>query len=151
MDGELVKSPPPRPDTTYSEQFRAAFPYYLAIGMTEEQYWDRDPQLAKYYRRAEEMRNEKRNQELWMQGMYIYEALCDVAPILHSFAKKGTKPHPYAEAPYPLNGKDKERNEEAKAKREHEKAKCYMEAFMVTNNKRFASDDKASARKGDGA
>lgn len=152
MDGELVKSSPPKSEATYSEQFREAFPYYLAIGMTEEQYWDRDPQLAKYFRKAEEMRNEKRNQELWLQGMYIYEALCDVAPILHSFAKKGTKPRPYAEAPYPLNTKDKERNEEAKAKREHEKAKRYMEAFMASNNRRFATNDTTTpAGKGDSA
>ena len=32
-----------------------------------------------------------------MQGLYIYEALCDVAPILHAFAKPGTKPLPYSE------------------------------------------------------
>ena len=78
----------------YGEVFNTHFPYYLSIGMTEEQYWDGDPELVKYYRKAEEIRNEKRNQELWLQGMYIYEALCDASPIFHAFAKKGTKPRP---------------------------------------------------------
>ena len=32
--------------------------------------------------------------------MYIYEAICDVSPILHAFAKSGTRPRPYPEKPY---------------------------------------------------
>lgn len=75
----------------YTEIFYKKFPYYLSIGMTEEQYWDRDSTLVKYYREAEELRQEKFNQEAWLQGMYVYDALARIAPILHAFAKKGTK------------------------------------------------------------
>ena len=96
---------------TYTEKFYELFPYYLSIGMTLDQYWDGDSTLVKYYRKAEEIRNEKRNQELWLQGMYVYEAICDVSPILHAFAKKGTKPTPYSAKPYPLNAKQIKQNE----------------------------------------
>jgi hypothetical protein len=105
--------------------------------MTPEQYWDGDGMLAKYYRKAEEIRNDKRNQELWLQGMYIYEALCDVSPILHAYAKKGTKPTPYSSKPYPLNNKHSEREEEEKQRRLTEKGKRFMEAMAISINKKF--------------
>ena len=81
------RSAPP----SYSEIFLAKFPYYLSIGMTEEQYWDRDCTLVKSYRKAEELRKERVNQEMWLQGMYIYDAISRLSPILRAFAKKGTK------------------------------------------------------------
>lgn len=122
---------------TYTEKFYELFPYYLAIGMTAEQYWEGDSTLVKYYRKAEELRNEKRNQELWLQGMYFYEAICDVAPILQAFAKKGTKPTPYSSKPYPLSDKQMKRDEEEKQRALSEKGKKFMEAFMKANNSKF--------------
>ena len=122
---------------TYTERFYELFPYYLFIGMTPEQYWDGDSTLVKYYRKAEELRNEKRNQELWLQGMYIYEAICDVAPILHAFAKKGTKPTPYSTKPYPLTEKQTKQNEEEKQRKLAEKGKKFMEAMAASINKKF--------------
>ena len=122
---------------TYTDKFYELFPYYLSIGMTPEQYWESDCTLVKYYRKAEELRNEKRNQELWLQGMYFYEAICDVAPILHAFAKKGTKPTPYSSKPYPLNEKQIKRNEEEKQRKLAEKGKRFMEAMAASINKKF--------------
>ena len=122
---------------TYTQKFYELFPYYLAIGMTYEQYWEGDCTLVKYYRQAEELRNEKRNQELWLQGAYIYEAICDVAPILQAFAKKGTKPTPYSDKPYPLNAKQVKHDEEEKQRRLAEKGKRFMEAMAVSINRKF--------------
>ena len=73
---------------SYTEVFYNHLPYYLAIGMTPEQFWDGDCQLTESYRRADELKQRRRNQDLWLQGMYFYEALCDVSPILQAFAKK---------------------------------------------------------------
>jgi hypothetical protein len=69
--------------------------------------------------------------------MYIYEALCDVAPILHSFAKKGTKPLPYPDHPYAITERDRENEQKLREQREREKARRYMEAKMAAINKRF--------------
>ena len=125
------------PFSTYTEQFYEVFPYYLSIGMTYEQFWNDDPMLAKYYRQADEMRNDRRNQELWLQGMYIYEALCDVAPVLHSMAKRGTKAHPYAERPYAITEKQRLREAVEKERLNALKAKQFMEALMASTNSRF--------------
>ena len=105
--------------------------------MTYEQFWDGDPTLVKFYRRAEEMKIERKNQELWLQGLYIYEALCDVAPILQAMAKKGTKARPYTEQPYAIT--EKQRREKAKAEEIAlaNKGKRFMEQFMRANNKKF--------------
>ena len=147
MDSELVSSSLSAtegsgqsgslPSFTYTEKFYEFFPYYLSIGMTPEQYWEGDCTLVKYYRKAEELRNEKRNQELWLQGMYVYEAICDVAPILHAFAKKGTKPTPYSDKPYPLTREQVQNEEEEKQRKVAEKGKRFMEAMAASINKKF--------------
>ena len=125
------------PSFTYTEKFYELFPYYLSIGMTPEQYWDGDCTLTKYYRKADEIKKERRNEELWLQGMYIYEALCDVSPVLHAFAKKGTKPQPYSEKPYAITEAQHNRVEEEKARKIAEKGKRFMNAIMQSTNKRF--------------
>ena len=125
------------PLSTYTERFNEFFPYYLSIGMTYEQFWEGDPMLCKYYREAEELRNEKKNQELWLQGAYIYEAIADLAPILHAFAKKGTKPQPYCEAPYPITKKQQERIRIEKERKMAEKGRRFMEALTQQINKKF--------------
>ena len=131
------------PHSTYTEQFYEMFPYYLSIGMTPEQYWDGDCTLVKYYRKAEELRNEKRNQELWLQGMYIYEAICDVSPILHAFAKKGAKPHPYPSKPYAISEKQIRKEREERERKIAEKGKRFMEALMQSTNKRFGEQSQS--------
>ena len=124
----------PRP---YTDIFNQKFPYYLSIGMTEEQYWDRDCCLVTFYREAEELRKERFNQEAWLQGMYIYDALARVSPILHAFAKKGTKAQPYVEEAYPISKKTMEDAKTKKEKAKSQKGMRYMQAYMVANNKRF--------------
>jgi hypothetical protein len=125
------------PFSTYTEQFNEVFPYYLSIGMTYEQFWDGDPHLAKYYRQAEEIKTERKNQELWLQGLYIYEALCDVAPIMHAMAKKGTKAQPYPDKPYAITEKQRKRDIEEKERKVADKGKRMMEMFMRQSNKQF--------------
>ena len=124
---------------SYTTVFYDQFPYYLSIGMTPEQYWDGDSMLAKYYRKADEIRRKRRNEELWLQGMYIYEALCDVSPVLHAFAKRGSKPVPYPDHPYALTVNDRKEEKKLKERQERDKARRYMEAKMAEINKRFNS------------
>lgn len=122
---------------TYTEKFNELFPHYLAIGMTEEQYWDKDCQLVTAYRKADELRINRKNEEMWLQGAYIYEALCRVSPILHAFAKKGAKPIPYINEAYAITERQVEIKEEEKAKMVFDKGKKRMEGFMVMYNKKF--------------
>lgn len=122
---------------SYSEIFYKHFPYYLSIGMTEEQYWDRDSTLVKYYREAEQLRHERVNQDMWLQGMYIYDAISRLTPILHAFAKKGTKAKPYVDAPYPISKRTEKQAEEQKEKAKSEKGLRYMQQLMAQSERYF--------------
>lgn len=121
MDGRLVSDLPPEesgsesnsaPAQTYTEIMYAYFPFYLSIGMSADEYWNQDCCLTEYYRAAHELRQTRKNEELWLQGLYIYEALCDASPLLHAFAKRGTRPALYPNEPYPRNRKEIEMREE---------------------------------------
>lgn len=129
---------------TYSEKFNDVFPYYLSIGMTYEQFWNMDCTLVRHYNKAAQIRREMKNQELWLQGMYVYEALCDVAPIFHAFAKKGTKPVPFRSEPYELGVGVKEVAEKpakkSKEEKEFDRLKTAMEVFMVNHNRKFEKE-----------
>lgn len=127
---------------SYTEQFYKHLPFYLSIGVTYDQYWNDDCCLVKYYREAFKLKSERKNEELWLQGLYIYEALCDVSPILHAFAKRGTKATPYSSQPYALTENKVKENKEKKEKAEFDKAKAMMEAFASAFNSRLKAKDK---------
>lgn len=124
------------PPSTYTMRFQQLFPFYLALGMTYEQYWDMDSTLVKDYRKSFELRQEMDNQAAWLQGMYFYEALCCVAPIFRPFSK-AKKPIAYRTQPYPLKTELSKMRQEQKKKKSDDKAKSMMEAFMVSFNKKF--------------
>ena len=125
------------PSFSYTKAIYSRFAFHLAIGMTEEQYFDGDSTLAKYYREADELRKERMNQELWLQGMYFYDAMSRLSPILKAFAKAGTKPMPYIEEPYPINDKSKKESEEKKEKAMSDKGLRYIQDYMLQANKRL--------------
>lgn len=118
--------------------FDEAFPYYLSIGMTYAQFWEMDPALVRYYRQADALRLERKNLELWLQGRYVYDAVCCASPLLQAFAEKGTKALPYTKEPYPLTGspEKKEAVQEKKDKAVMEKGLSFMNAFMQAQKDR---------------
>lgn len=112
--------------------------------MTEEQYWNGDCTLVKYYREADEIRKERMNQERWLQGMYIYDAMSRLAPLFSSFGKKGVKPQPYVEEPYPINKQDLEEAERKKEKMQSDRALRYMQMQMVQSELSTKKGSEAS-------
>ena len=80
--------------------------------MPSDLFWNGDAKMVRFYREADQIRMERTDAEAWLQGMYIYEALCDVAPIYNTFAKKGTKPAPYTDAPYMTKKRKEEERQE---------------------------------------
>lgn len=124
------------PLTTFFEKW---CPYYMSWGMTYNDYWHGEPYQAKFYKEAQDLLIKRKNEEFWMQGMYIYEALCDTAPVLHAFSKKGTKPLPYSKAPYPLEGTSNmsKQEKEQLAENERLKARLHFERWARDTAKQF--------------
>lgn len=93
---------------TYTETFEEVCSHYISMGMTYEQFWYGKPDMVIYYRDAHTIRNKARNQELWLQGKYILDA------IGACFDSK----HKYPKEPYDIYPKTRaEREEEAKRQR----------------------------------
>lgn len=119
------------------------FPYYLAIGMTYDQFWNQDVCLVKAYREADKIKRDLRNQDLWLQGAYIYEAILDAAPVLRfSLNRKPPKPIPYRDQPIDIHGVGRKQDEKQEKplsveEKSDKKAKAMMEMFMVSINKKF--------------
>lgn len=134
------------PVLSYSEQFNLHLPFYLSIGMTPEQYWDEDCCLTKAYRKAYEIRRDRKNWEAWLQGLYIYEALCDVSPVLNAFAKEGTRPAEYAKEPYALTTEQRNNKQIEAENRKYELGKAKMNAFMERFNIKFSGKGENDGR-----
>ncbi len=117
---------------TFDEQC----PFYMLMGMTYEEFWDKEPAMAMYYRKRYKLKQRERNRDLWLQGLYIYEALCDVAPVLQAFAKRGTKVRPYSQEPYCLSEKEQQEREQEKEKEKMLKLKKIFTAFATSFNKK---------------
>lgn len=96
-------------------------PYYLAIGMSHEQFWYGDPWLCVVFRDMHNLKREMRNEELWLQGLYNFNAL---STVLSNFGQMFTKhkraPQKYIQQPIrvtPLSEAEKRQKEIAERKK----------------------------------
>jgi hypothetical protein len=113
----------------------------MSYGMSYNDFWYGPAFMTTFYKDAHKLRVRQQDENNWMLGMYVYEAILDCSPILHAFSKKGTKPLPYAEKPYlmdKLETKTKaEREQEEAQKKENERLK-----FIIQMNNWFRATKK---------
>ena len=115
-----------------TETFERMCPYYMAIGMTYDQYWRDDVTMPIMFRKAYRIKQEEIKWQIWEEGVYTYEALCKVSPVLHAFAKNGTKPLPFSSEPYGIKElrENKEEKETIKEKQIVENEKLRAQIFF---------------------
>ncbi len=131
---------------TFAELADELCPQYMSIGVSFQEYWHGDYTQLAYYAKAFEVQRERANYDAWLQGAYVYDALCMASPILQAFAKRGTKPLPYHKEPYGMKldeasadapeKKQTKTNEEIQALN----ASAKFASFMTQWNKRFDSE-----------
>lgn len=80
-----------------SEVFERLCPRYMAYGMSYENYWHGDPWAMRAYKQANNLKNRQTNEMMWINGMYVTNALSVV--LSNAFSKKGTPPKKYLEKP----------------------------------------------------
>lgn len=101
--------------------------------MTYEQFWYDDPTLTKVYLEAYRIKEKRESEKMkwitWEQGLYVYEAICCVSPVLRAFSKS-TKPLPYPEKPY---GLEETRREEEKKKKIEQERDMYRTQIFFQN------------------
>lgn len=127
--------------STISQIFRDAFPHYMVMGMSAEEFWDGEPWLVKAYRKAYRIRveNEAKASDLnaWRIGQYIRSALASTPIVVNGFAPKGHTMQPYPEKPLTIQAEE-QKQEEAKKKQEEDKqamAQAVFHAFATKLNK----------------
>ena len=113
----------------------------MSIGMSYDEFWNQDVSMVKAYRKAYELREKRRNQELWMQGMYFYEALCDASPLFRFTMKKGIiRPEPYLNEPYPITAAEVREREEREARVREERIKAGFAMFAEQIRKKMSQE-----------
>jgi hypothetical protein len=133
---DFLTENPPTHNKTYTEIFEENFPFYLAIGMSSAEYWEGDCSLTRYYRKAYKIKQEEINNNAWLQGLYVYDA---ISTALHNALRgKNSKAREYANQPYNFeNNKEKSKQEKAKeVEIAQQKAYAWMENFVRINQKK---------------
>lgn len=105
-----------------TEIFDRDCPYFLAIGMTYDQYWYDDPMLVRAFAKADKIKRERKDFYLWLQGRYFADAIAST--IGNAFRDKGTEPCKYPAKPYLM-----EETEQQKAEKEEQEI-AFADAWM---------------------
>ena len=114
-----------------SDIFEQLCPYYMSIGMSYDEFWNGDVSAVKAYRKANELRDRRHNQDMWIQGRYFYDALCAASPLYRFSMKKGIiKPEPYTSEPYPITEAELREREERDRRAKEERLKAEFTAFV---------------------
>lgn len=126
---------------SYTKYFEKACPIYMVYGLSYEDFWYGDPFKAKYQREYYKLKLQKQDEYMWEQGMYIYEALLQCAPILHPFSKS-KKPLPYTEKPHFVMLSEEEEKERKRQEEENErlKAQLWIKTWMRGMKKKFENE-----------
>ena len=119
-----------------AETFDEAFPQYLAMGMTYEQYWDMDCALVIPYRKAFRLRQEEANNNAWLQGLYIMRALQSVPLFVNGFMPKGAHLQRYFDKPIDFTPEKKKTRQELNSEKQNN-AIAFMEKLAGRFNSQF--------------
>lgn len=132
MGNQLEDIPTNKEDeiTSFTDVFNEIFPTFLLVGMTYDQFWNDDVYLVRHYINLYKLVNIRREQDAWMIGVYVREALQDVASCF------GNKKYNYPDKPYGFFDIQEEQSQidiDMQKKLEEEKAKVWM-MNLVQNN-----------------
>lgn len=88
----------------------------MAMGMSYEQFWFGSPAMVRAFKEAHRIRNEQTNQEMWLQGLYFYNAVASA--LARAFGDRNAK---YVSEPMKLYEKPQPKMTESQIQEEREK------------------------------
>ena len=119
-----------------AEIFDEAFPQYLAMGMSYEQFWEQDCALVIPYRKAYQLRQEEANNNAWLQGLYIMRALQSVPLFVNGFMPRGAHLQKYFDKPIDFTPEKKKTKQESNTEKQNN-AIAFMEKLAGRFNSQF--------------
>lgn len=110
----------------------------MAIGMSYDEFWNQDVSLARVYMQADEIRRRRQNEVLWLQGLYVRDALC--CSVVNMFSDKKAKKFDYPAEPYPITEKQIAEAEERKHRAMEERLKAEFAMFAEQMRKKIPNE-----------
>lgn len=109
-----------------------ALPQYMAMGMTQAEFWEGPLWLAASYREAAAIRDSRADQEAWRLGAYVYQAVLRASPALN--ALQPSQPLDWLEEPFSESQRREAENAAARAERAMGAGRSFVETFAVRFN-----------------
>ena len=101
----------------------------MSIGMTYDEFWNQDVAMVRAYRKSYELKRRQQNEALWVQGLYVRDAL--LSTVGNMFAGKGATPIEYPAEPYSITAEQVAEKEEAERRRMEERMKADLMAMAA--------------------
>ena len=139
--GLISEERPKVESTSLTTLFEKACPMYMSFGMSYHDFWYGPAFMTTFYKDAHKLKVRQQDENNWMLGMYVYEAILDCSPILHAFSKKGTKPLPFSEKPYLSNSPAIKTQEEKEQEEKNAQliARLHFENWAREMKKKFSN------------
>jgi len=102
------------------------------MGMPPDEYWNGDAMACVAYRKAAEEQRKKADLASWQNGLYVYHALCNAAPL---FCLKPQEPTPYPEKPFSFDKSVLTADEEAQVQKAADMFSAYAINFNMKRHK----------------
>jgi len=99
--------------------------------MTHEEYWYGDPSLPRYFRKVNEIKTKRTDEEAWLNGLYFYDALCSAMSHLNS---KSNSHKDYTAKPFSAVDKVDEESKKIEAEAQ---AEVWMKSWASATQKMF--------------
>lgn len=119
----------------------------MAIGMTYDEFWNQDVSLARVYLKADEMRRRRQNEALWLQGLYMRDALC--CTVVNMFSGSTAQKFEYPADPYPITKLQIQEQEEQKRRQMVERIKAEFGAFAEGLRGKIPNEVRPSTKGGE--
>ena len=101
----------------------------MSIGMTYDEFWNQDVAMVRAYRKSHELKRRQQNETLWMQGLYMRDAL--LSTVGNMFSEKGAKAIEYPGEPYPVTAEQIAEKEAAENRKMEERMKADLMAMAA--------------------
>ena len=131
---------------SYKELFESVCPEYMAMGMTYDEFWNGDNDAPRMYRKLYRRKRERANEDAWMHGLYVQQAIAACfSGKKHPF-KYPEKPLGFDETPVTERKQDKpDKNKVAK-----NNAKTLMEIWAINFNQKFEEKQRDKEKESGG-
>lgn len=118
----------------------------MSIGMTYDEFWNQDVAMVGAFRKAHELKRRQQNEALWMQGLYVRDAL--LATVGNMFADKSSKKNEYPQEPYPVTVEQIAEKEAAENRKMEERMKADLMAMAARMIKQQMPGEAHPKKKG---